>query len=213
MLSDIPAPNRAGPPASIFLLLPLNAAGIILAGIMDLGSSRLWGATGDSRFTLLMPLRPRSFGQRTLFGLVAFLTASAIYLYAFPQQNVFYAVIVLLHLAVGLAATIVLLPMLRPAGARGNMAVVGGMGIVPARRRDGILAWCIPGRFARSGSGCMRTWWCAQAALGFLITEVWARRAGQNTFSGSVARASCGLPACDRRTGRRDALPARGALG
>jgi hypothetical protein len=51
-------------------------------------------------------------GQRILFGLVVFLTASAIYLYAFPQQNVFYAVIVLLHLAAGVVATFVLLPML-----------------------------------------------------------------------------------------------------
>ena len=52
-------------------------------------------------------------GQRVLFGLVAFLTVSAIYLYAFPQQNVFYAVIVLLHLLAGTAATIVLLQQAR----------------------------------------------------------------------------------------------------
>ncbi len=41
-----------------------------------------------------------------LQGLVFFLVASAIYLYAFPQANVFYAAIVLLHAAAGVVASI-----------------------------------------------------------------------------------------------------------
>jgi hypothetical protein len=59
-----------------------------------------------------MPFLAHSFGQKLLMGMVAFLAASAVYLYGFPQQNVFYAVVVLLHLAAGVAATIVLLPLL-----------------------------------------------------------------------------------------------------
>ena len=42
-----------------------------------------------------------------LQGLVFFLVASAIYLYAFPQANVFYAAIVLLHAAAGVVATLI----------------------------------------------------------------------------------------------------------
>ena len=41
--------------------------------------------------------------------LIAFLTSSAIYLYAFPQANVFYAVVVLFHALGGVIATVLLL--------------------------------------------------------------------------------------------------------
>jgi Flp pilus assembly protein TadD len=44
--------------------------------------------------------------------LVLFLAASAVYLYAFPQTNVFYAGIVLLHALLGIVAAIFLLPLL-----------------------------------------------------------------------------------------------------
>ncbi|PYX37737.1 MAG: hypothetical protein DMG81_13425 [Acidobacteria bacterium] len=55
---------------------------------------------------------PHSIARKLLLGMVVFLTASAVYLYGFPQQNVLYAVIVLLHLAAGIAASILLLPLL-----------------------------------------------------------------------------------------------------
>src|SRR5438874_6013945 len=48
-------------------------------------------------------------GVRALSWLLAFLFLSAIYLYAFPQTNVFYAVVVLLHVLVGLLLSIYLL--------------------------------------------------------------------------------------------------------
>jgi hypothetical protein len=47
-----------------------------------------------------------TLAERALRALIAFLTISAIYLYAFPQANVFYAVVVLLHALAGVAATI-----------------------------------------------------------------------------------------------------------
>jgi Flp pilus assembly protein TadD len=49
---------------------------------------------------------------RLLRWLVAFLAVSAVYLYGFPQPNVLYAVIVLLHATAGLLATILLAAML-----------------------------------------------------------------------------------------------------
>jgi len=44
--------------------------------------------------------------------MLVFLFASAIYLYAFPQPNIFYAVVVLLHAVVGLLATVYLIILL-----------------------------------------------------------------------------------------------------
>src|SRR5579863_3919017 len=47
---------------------------------------------------------------RSLSWLVAFLAISAVYLYTFPQPNIFYAVVVLLHAAGGALAAILLVP-------------------------------------------------------------------------------------------------------
>src|SRR6476469_8865425 len=48
-------------------------------------------------------------GRRALPWLLAFLFVSAIYLYAFPQANVFYAGVVLCHVLAGVVASIYLL--------------------------------------------------------------------------------------------------------
>ena len=50
--------------------------------------------------------------SRTLSWLLPFLVFSAAYLYAFPQPNIFYAVVVLLHALAGVIAAILLIPML-----------------------------------------------------------------------------------------------------
>ena len=52
--------------------------------------------------------------RRFLTGLLVFLSVSAFYLYGFPQTNVFYAVVVLLHALAGAAAAIVLVILLVP---------------------------------------------------------------------------------------------------
>src|SRR5947209_15005431 len=52
------------------------------------------------------------FSRRPLFGLVAFLTISAAYLYTFPQPNIPYAGVVLLHAVGGVIASILLIPTL-----------------------------------------------------------------------------------------------------
>ncbi|MGA7513704.1 MAG: tetratricopeptide repeat protein, partial [Candidatus Sulfotelmatobacter sp.] len=49
---------------------------------------------------------------RNLFCLLLFLVISAAYLYAFPQPNIFYAVVVLLHALAGVVAAILLIPAL-----------------------------------------------------------------------------------------------------
>jgi Tfp pilus assembly protein PilF len=54
------------------------------------------------------------FASRALPGLIAFLFISAGYLYAFPQPNVFYAAIVLLHAVAGTVATVLLAIFLFP---------------------------------------------------------------------------------------------------
>ncbi|MGA8489851.1 MAG: tetratricopeptide repeat protein [Terriglobales bacterium] len=48
------------------------------------------------------------FASRVLLGLITFLFISAVYLYGFPQPNVFYAVIVLLHVVAGVITAVLL---------------------------------------------------------------------------------------------------------
>src|SRR5262249_24061626 len=52
--------------------------------------------------------------QRFLLLLVVFLALSAVYLYPFPQANVFYPAVVLLHAFVGILATVMLVVLLIP---------------------------------------------------------------------------------------------------
>ena len=56
-----------------------------------------------------MPESKGFFRQRALPGLLIFLSVSAVYLYAFPQPNLIYPAIVLLHAAAGLAVVVMLL--------------------------------------------------------------------------------------------------------
>jgi len=59
-----------------------------------------------------MPSSHAPTSHKVLRGLILFLTISAAYLYAFPQPNVFYAGVVLLHALLGVIAAILLLPLL-----------------------------------------------------------------------------------------------------
>src|SRR5258708_13809019 len=71
-------------------------------------------------------------GVRALPPLLAFLFLSAIYLYAFPQANVFYAVVVLLHALVGLLVSIYLLVFLFRLLREGSWMATLGWVLVPA---------------------------------------------------------------------------------
>jgi len=59
-----------------------------------------------------MHLIPGFNKRRSLTALVTFLCASAVYLFAFPQPNLFYAAVVLLHVVAGICATLLTIPIL-----------------------------------------------------------------------------------------------------
>src|SRR6202163_160369 len=54
----------------------------------------------------------RAVARQVLFWLLIFLVVSAGYLYTFPQPNIFYAVVVLLHGLGGVVAAILVVPIL-----------------------------------------------------------------------------------------------------
>ena len=54
----------------------------------------------------------RSLSGRALSWLIGFVVVSAAYLYTFPQANIFYAGVVLLHAVGGVLAAILLIPTL-----------------------------------------------------------------------------------------------------
>ncbi|MGA8311340.1 MAG: multiheme c-type cytochrome, partial [Terriglobales bacterium] len=64
--------------------------------------------------------------HRVLAGLIIFLIFSAIYLYTFPQPNVFYAVVVLLHAAAGVITSVLLAAFFYRLLRNGN--IVSGLG-------------------------------------------------------------------------------------
>ena len=124
-----------------------------------------------------MPSLPNSIGQKILFALVAFLTASAVYLYGFPQPNVWYAGVVLLHAVSGILATLFAVAMFRRVVREGNWVSAGGWLLFLTGAAIGL--WLIH-------TGTLRSEWnwmyahmaVSVAALGFLI-------AGRRTWSGA----------------------------
>jgi Tfp pilus assembly protein PilF len=88
--------------------------------------------------------------SRILSLLVGFLIASAIYLYAFPQANVFYAGVVLLHVVAGVVASILLLVWLVRSWRQGEPGVRVGMVC--------LFLGAIPG-LALIYTGTLRTEW------------------------------------------------------
>ena len=120
----------------------------------------------------------RTLGQKVLFTLVAGLAASAVYLYAFPQTNAFYAGIVLLHLLFGTAATLLLLPYFARLVREGTWLSLGGWLLFLFSA--GLGFWLVH-------TGALRSEWkwlyahmlVSGAALAFLIAE-FAGRHGWN---------------------------------
>jgi Tfp pilus assembly protein PilF len=88
--------------------------------------------------------------NRALSLLIAFLVVSAIYLYAFPQANVFYAGVVLLHAIAGVVASLWLLLWLVRSWRKGEPLVRLGMVI--------LFLGAIPG-LALIYTGALRTHW------------------------------------------------------
>ena len=81
----------------------------------------------------------RKRSDRILFWLIAFLAISAAYLYPFPQANILYAGIVLLHAVAGVLATIFLVPMLFRLLRSGSFAARAGWLLIAAGAVAGLI--------------------------------------------------------------------------
>jgi Flp pilus assembly protein TadD len=129
-----------------------------------------------------------SLSRKVLFSLVLFLAISAIYLYGFPQTNVEYAVIVLLHAVVGVAATVWVIASLHRLLREGSWLFAGGWILFLAGA--GIGLWLIHTGTLRSEWGLMYGHIVVSAiALGLLVAEALGRRGWLGDVAGSaVAR-------------------------
>jgi len=118
---------------------------------------------------------PGSFGGKVLFSLVLFLTLSAVYLYGFPQTNVEYAGVVLLHAVVGILATAWVVASLRGLLRDGSWLFATGwiLFLVGA----GLGLWLIHTGTVRSEWKWMYEHMVVSAiALGFLVADAVGRR-------------------------------------
>src|SRR3954469_10635549 len=60
--------------------------------------------------------------RRPLAALIGFLFLSAVYLFAFPQTNLFYGVMVILHVLAGILTCLLLVPLLWTLYKEGNLS-------------------------------------------------------------------------------------------
>src|SRR5215467_13320725 len=113
--------------------------------------------------------------RKVLFSLVLFLAISAVYLYGFPQTNVEYAIVVLLHAVVGVAATVWVIASLRQLLREGSWLFAGGWILFLSGAGFGL--WLIHTGTLRSEWGLMYGHIVVSAiALGFLVAEALGRR-------------------------------------
>jgi len=132
--------------------------------------------------------QPLSLGRKVFFALLLFLTGSAAYLYAFPQPNVIYAGVVLLHVAGGVVATALLLVYLKSLLREGNWITASGFLLLLAGAGLGLV-------LIRTGT--LRADWnlmyahmvLSAAAVGFLIAAFLLRqKEPRQSFPSQVAR-------------------------
>jgi len=136
-----------------------------------------------------MSTNPFSLGKKLLFAFVALLTASAAYLYAFPQPNVIYPVVVLAHAFGGVLAVLLLLVYLRSLFREGNWISISGFLLLLAGAFPGLILIRV---------GALREHWnlfyshivLCVAAVGFLLAARWAQRRASSslTFASGVMR-------------------------
>src|SRR5258708_813339 len=126
-----------------------------------------------------------AFSVRTLSWLIAFLVISAAYLYSFPQPNILYAVVVLLHATGGVLATILLILTLFRLLRRGSWSGRVGWLLIVAGAILGLVL---------IKTGTPRTEWnklylhmvISLAGVGFVIADRVAARA--SSFATSAIR-------------------------
>jgi Flp pilus assembly protein TadD len=119
-----------------------------------------------------------------LSWLVVFLAISAAYLYAFPQPNIFYAVIVALHAAGGVLATLLIIATLFRLLRNGSIAARAGWSLIAAGALLGIVL---------IKTGTPRSEWnklyfhivLSLAGLGLLGADWWGRARRWESGAGS----------------------------
>jgi Flp pilus assembly protein TadD len=87
----------------------------------------------------MLPISEGSASRHVLPGLLVFLFISAAYLYTFPQPNVFYAVIVLLHAVTGVVASVMLAVALYGLLRNGNLATRIGWLLIGGGAISGLI--------------------------------------------------------------------------
>src|SRR5689334_8899734 len=87
----------------------------------------------------MAPLLRNLLGRRAVPRMLVFLFLSAVYLYAFPQPNVFYAVAVLLHVVVGIIVSADLLIFLFKTLPSSSIAARVGWALIAGSAAAGIL--------------------------------------------------------------------------
>jgi cytochrome c-type biogenesis protein CcmH/NrfG len=132
---------------------------------------------------------PGSRVSKALNALVVFLTLSAVYLFAFPQPNVFYAGIVLIHATAGVVATVLLLAHLWRGLRRENIST--GLGWI-------VLALGALAGLALLSKGTARSEWnwlyahivLCMIGVGLLVSAAAGRRGWLKAgFGGATVRA------------------------
>jgi tetratricopeptide (TPR) repeat protein len=133
--------------------------------------------------------------RRALLWLLAFLAVSAVYLYAFPQPNLLYAAVVLLHALAGVLAAILLIPFLfRRLCGKSIVARVGWL-LISAAAILGIIL---------IKTGTPRSEWnwlyahivLSLAGIGFLVADHWSRRDSSAASAAVRVLAGMALLAC-----------------
>jgi tetratricopeptide (TPR) repeat protein len=128
--------------------------------------------------------------RNVLLALVAFLTGSALYLYAYPQANVFYAGVVVAHAFLGALATVFLLPML--VGLWRDSGWIGRLGWL-LLLAGGVLGYVLI--WTGTSRPQARLWMAhivvCVLAVGFLAAARLAQRSQASAFGGVVRLAAC----------------------
>jgi Flp pilus assembly protein TadD len=138
-----------------------------------------------------MQENPRSddFISKGLFWLIGFLVISAAYLYTFPQANIFYAVVVLLHALDGVALAILLIPTIIRLLRTGSWSARSGWFLIAVGAVLGLIL---------IKTGTPRTEWnklyvhiiISLAGVGFLIAGR-ARSRASNSVTTALRAAFC----------------------
>jgi len=121
-------------------------------------------------------LRPQKSLHSWLPALIIFLFISAAYLFAFPQANIFYAAVVLLHVGAGILTSILLLPFLRRILGEANRATAIGWILLGAGALLGLILIYKGTRRADWNWLYLHIFLCL-AGIGILVSE-WAGRRG-----------------------------------